>query len=1186
MRLIHKLTLLPFIAMLLFAQSDRGTITGTVSDPANSVVPGAAVMAKNMETGAQTQTVTTATGNFTLASLQAGTYEVSVEAPGFNKAVQQGITVQVALTVRLDVTLKIGATSDTVSVTAEAAMLRTENAESSVNITGDRINSLPLNFGGGAGSIGAIRSQMAFAVLSPGVSGSGTGARINGFAGNTFRVMIDGQDTTSGNTQARVDETQASVEAIEEFTLQTSNFSAEYGQALGGIFNFTIRSGTNNYHGSLFEYLTNEALNARQPLATTRVLPVSRKNDFGGTFGGPVRIPKVYNGKDRTFFFFNWEYFRNKTASTGVFQTVPSEAYRNGDFSAALTNRTLATDGLGRPVLENSVYDPQTNRTVGGVVYRDVFPGNRIPASRIDPVALAIQKLIPSPINTSLSNNWQQNGVYVKSQSAPAFKIDHTLGPNDRLSFYYGYLTTVQKSGFDSLPVPITATRYQYIYSHTSRLSFDRTFSPTVLFHAGSGFLRYLNPDSAAPDVLQYDAAKGIGFNGSATNPGGFPRITGLSTGTSSSFGGMSLGMGPANANYYYNDKWTSVASVNYVRGNHSYKAGGEMRVDIFTDRNSRGAQGVLAFSNSQTGLPATQGLSLPGGTGVGLNYASFLLGLADSASVNAVQDPQWRKTSWGFYIQDTWKITRKLTLDYGIRWDYEAAGHEIWNRVSTLGFSTPNPSAGGLNGALIYAGNGPGRCNCDMAPRYPFALGPRLGVAYQLNPKTVIRGGWGISYGNLAGLNYITNQVWNGVGFNSVTWNAPGQGDPAIVLRNGLQYNLPDLYKASLSSGLLPVAGQNNAPAVIIDPSWGRPPRINQWSIGIQREILRNLVVEGTYVANRGVWLNGPGLAAPNTLTPEKLASVGLNLSNAADRTLLTSRMDSPAVVARGFKAPYAGFPLSNTLAQSLRPYPQFNSALTARNASLGSSWYDSLQTKITQRYSHGLDYTVAFTWAKDLDRTTAYNDAFNRENQKRLSAGAQPFVFSTGFSYETQKWTQNKTFQLLTAGWTFSGSIRYSSGTVIAIPVSANLLNSQIFQGTVFNRVPDQPLYTKDLNCHCFDPNKDLVLNPKAWTDAAPGTYGVTAAAYNGYRTQRIPDEQISVGRTFRIKENKLFSVRAEFFNVFNRTVYAAPAATSPTATTTFDKAGNLTGGFGFINMNSNGQPRNGQLVGRFTF
>ena len=374
MRLIHKLTLLPFIAMLLFAQSDRGTITGTVSDPANSVVPGAAVMAKNMETGAQTQTVTTATGNFTLASLQAGTYEVSVEAPGFNKAVQQGITVQVALTVRLDVTLKIGATSDTVSVTAEAAMLRTENAESSVNITGDRINSLPLNFGGGAGSIGAIRSQMAFAVLSPGVSGSGTGARINGFAGNTFRVMIDGQDTTSGNTQARVDETQASVEAIEEFTLQTSNFSAEYGQALGGIFNFTIRSGTNNYHGSLFEYLTNEALNARQPLATTRVLPVSRKNDFGGTFGGPVRIPKVYNGKDRTFFFFNWEYFRNKTASTGVFQTVPSEAYRNGDFSAALTNRTLATDGLGRPVLENSVYDPQTNRTVGGVVYRDVFP--------------------------------------------------------------------------------------------------------------------------------------------------------------------------------------------------------------------------------------------------------------------------------------------------------------------------------------------------------------------------------------------------------------------------------------------------------------------------------------------------------------------------------------------------------------------------------------------------------------------------------------------------------------------------------------------------------------------------------------------------------------------------------------------------------------------------------------------
>ncbi|MCU1324646.1 MAG: Cna B-type protein, partial [Bryobacterales bacterium] len=213
MKLLRRLVLLPLIATLALAQSDRGTITGTVSDPAGAVVPGTHIIARNTENGTVSETVTTGTGNFTLSSLPAGPYEVSFEATGFNKYVQQGIVVQVALTVRLDVTLKVGSTSETINVTAEAPMLRTENAEASVNVTGDRINSLPLNFGGGAGAIGAIRNQMSFAILSPGVSGSGTGARINGFAGNTFRVMIDGQDTTSGNTQSRVDETQASVEA-------------------------------------------------------------------------------------------------------------------------------------------------------------------------------------------------------------------------------------------------------------------------------------------------------------------------------------------------------------------------------------------------------------------------------------------------------------------------------------------------------------------------------------------------------------------------------------------------------------------------------------------------------------------------------------------------------------------------------------------------------------------------------------------------------------------------------------------------------------------------------------------------------------------------------------------------------------------------------------------------------------
>jgi len=1170
-------------AFALMAQSDRGTVTGTVRDSSGGVVPNVAVLLKNSATGVEFPTVTTETGNFTLPSIPAGLYELSASAPGFGKLTQSGLQVQVALTIRVDLALKVGNAADSVTVTAEAPMLRTENAESSVNIQGDRINELPLNFGGGAGAIGAIRNQMAFVVLSPGVAGSGTGARVNGFAGNSFRVMIDGQDTTSGNTQSRVDETAASVEAIQEFTLQTSNFAAEYGQALGGLFNFTIRSGTNSTHGSLFEYLTNEALNSRTPY--THLLPVSRKHDFGGTIGGPIRIPKVYDGRNKTFYFFNWEYFRNKVAGSGNYVTVPTDAFRGGNFSSILTGRNLGTDGRGNAIFENTVYDPATNTTINGATYRNPFPGNIIPLSRVDPVAAKIQAFIPAPINTQLVNNWLQNGVYVKTNSAPAFKIDHQFDQNDKVSFYYGYLTTNQKSSFDSLPDPITATRVQNIFSHTSRLNYDKTVKPTLLVHMGFGYIRYFNPDSASEEVLGYDSAGKLGFKGSATGLG-FPRIGAITTGN---YGGMGLGMGPANANYYWNDKVTAVASVAYIRNNHSFKLGAEMRVDTWTDRNTRGATGNLNFGASETGLPALTQLSqnLPGGTSVGHSYASFLLGAVNNATVNAVQDPQWRKTSWGMYLQDTWKLTRKLTMDYGLRWDYEDAGHEIWNRASTLGFSTPNPGLGGIKGALIYAGYGPNRCNCSLAEKYPYAIGPRLAFAYQIDPKTVLRTGWGIVYGQLAGLNYITNQTWYGVGFDQVSFTNPTPGEPGAILRNGLSYNIPSLYNASLSASLLPTPGQLNAPPVIIDKSWGRPPRINQYTVSLQREVARGLLVEAAWVANRGVWLDGGGLAFPNAITDQTLAAAGLNLNNSTDRTLLTSSITAPAVVARGFKLPYPTFPTTASLAQSLRPYPQFSGGLTARNASLGDSWYDSLQIKVTKRNSHGLDFTSSFTWSKELSRTGSFNDPINRVNQKRLSAGATPFVWVTGLNYETQKWGTNKLIKTVVGGWTVGALLRYSSGTVLGIPSSANGLNNQNFRGgTVQNRVAGEPLYLKDLGCGCIDPNGELVLNPKAWAEVPAGQWGTSAAAYNDFRSQRVADEQISFGRSFRLGERKTLSIRGEFFNVFNRTILPAPGVGSPTASTTRDSLGRITGGFGFINPNNTGQPRNGQLVGRFTF
>ncbi|HYP12846.1 MAG TPA: carboxypeptidase regulatory-like domain-containing protein [Bryobacteraceae bacterium] len=362
------------LSSLLFAQSDRGSITGTVMDPAGAMVPAAAVVARNTETGSVFQSVTTQTGNYTIPSLPVGVYELSVEAPGFKKSTQTGLQIQVAQTIRLDLTLQIGSAAETVNVTAEAPMLRTENAEQSVNVSGNRINALPLNFGGGGGSTGTIRSWTSFIVLSPGVSGTGTGARVNGIPPNNFKIIVEGQDVTSGNDTGWTSTvTQASVEMIQEFSLQTSNFAAEFGQVGGGLFNFTTRSGTNQFHGSAYNYFQNEALDAYRPVPL-RARPRSRKNNFGGTIGGPVWIPKLFDGRNRTFFFFNYEMFRTNVTSAGNLATLPTDAYRSGDFSAALTGRQLGTDPLGRPIMENTIYDPLTSRTVNGVVVRDRSP--------------------------------------------------------------------------------------------------------------------------------------------------------------------------------------------------------------------------------------------------------------------------------------------------------------------------------------------------------------------------------------------------------------------------------------------------------------------------------------------------------------------------------------------------------------------------------------------------------------------------------------------------------------------------------------------------------------------------------------------------------------------------------------------------------------------------------------------
>jgi hypothetical protein len=1175
------------LALSLSAQSDRGTITGTVTDPSGAYVSGAKVIVQNSDTGIRIESSTTNTGNYTIPALPAGIYELSVESSGFKKLTQQNVQVQVAQTLRLDVALSVGATSESITVTAAAPLLKSENAEQSINVSGDRINNLPINFGGGGGSTGNIRSWTAFALLSPGVVGNANGNRANGAQANQFKIIVEGQDVTSANDTGWTSTvSQASVEMIEEFSLQTSNYAAEFGQVAGGLFNFTTRSGTNSFHGSGYEYFANEALDARRPF--TGIRPTSRKHDGGGSIGGPVWIPKLYDGKNRTFFFFNYEFFRNRATANASFQAVPTAAYRRGDFSAAMSqNRRIGTDPRGNPVIENMVFDPRSNSTIDGRIYRTPFPNNTIPASLIDPVAAKVQSLIPDPINNNLIQNWIPNNDNTRFQAIPGIKIDHNFSSNHRTTFYYSKQNTDQRTANDGLPEPITVVRVQAIYGHTARVNYHANLSPTLLLHLGAGYFRFHNPDSSPRSVLDYDAVSGIGFNGSVTSPSGFPRIAGLGT---AAFGGMNLGMGPTNANAYYDSKWTNIASATYIRGNHTFKLGGEFRIDAWTDRNTRGSQGILNFNTTETAYPALQGVALQGGSS-GFPYASFLLGLVNNASVNAVQDPQWRKKGYALFIQDAWKVTRKFTLDYGLRWDLMTQGHEIHFRNSMFGPTIPNPAIGGRLGAIVYEGFGQGRCNCQFTDTYPYALGPRLGAAYQISPKTVARAGIGVIYSNLPTLAYLTNAATLGVGFDQQVWNNPGFSEPAVLMRNGLAIDRAQIYTPTLDPGLRPGPGQLNAPGTMFDRNGARPGRVVQWNISLQREFFKDVVVEAAYVANRAAWLNMNNMNNLNAITPQILSSRGLSLNTPADLTLLASRIDSPLAAQRGFGArPYPGFPANATVAQSLRPFPQFNSTLQPRWAPLGNSWYDSLQVKVTKRYSRGLDLTAAFTWAKELSTNGANADVFNRDILKGLTGGGIPLIFVTGFNYDIPTFTNHAVLKHVFSGWTLGGILRYQSGTLIGVPTSNNNLNTHIFQSTRFERVPGEPLYLKNPNCGCIDPYKDLLFNPKAWRDVPQGQWGPATPFYNDFRNPRHPDEQFSLGRRFsmnKLREGMSLQVRAEFFNAFNRLHIANPGG-APANATTFDNQGRLTGGFGRIDPTSTngGLPRNGQLVARFQF
>ena len=758
----------------------------------------------------------------------------------------------------------------------------------------------------------------------------------------------------------------------------------------------------------------------------------------------------------------------------------------------------------------------------------------------------------------------------------------------------------------DGLPANITTAGLNTSASSTARVNVDKTISPSTLLHLGVGYVNAQVTKFQFPEVENFDQVSQLGLTGAIVQA--FPQITGLGNTSASGapIGGMRHNVG---ANYHQavnTGEFTSSASLSWVNGSHTYKFGGSMltRMEGFTQ--CQGGWGNYAFSAVQTGQPfGAGGVTLTTTNGSpGLDYASFLLGLPNQRDGVALQQRELARPGDCRLRSGQLESDPEADGRFGPALRFAESAHRRPEPRQLVLPTLPNPSAGRLPGAVLFQGFGQGTCNCNnIFERYNYAFGPRIGVAYQLNSKTVIRAGWGFFFGAPALFSPSTPQFPGaGTGYDSISFTSTRSGASALPagLQAGLPVNTSLFYSTLHQAGALPtvnpITGVSNLNTpTFYDPGFGRPPRLSQFNVALQREVISGMTLEAAYVGNRGAWLQG-SLYQFNSVTPAILAAHGFNLSNASNRTLLNSQIGSTAVKAAGFSVPFSTFPTTATLATSLRPFPQYGN-LTPTGA-IGDSWYDSLQMKLNARLKHNITALGTYTWAKSIQRTGPFNDWTNLDTQRALDPNSVPQALSLNLIYQTPHLTSgllggNRVLKHVFSDWQVSAVLRYQSGALITAPGSNNNLGTYLpgAPAQYMARVPGQPLYLTDPNGH-IDPTQQLLLNPAAWTECGPtATFGCGAPRYDDFRQRRTPQEDIGLGRRFVLSDShagRFFEIRMEMYNPFNRLVFPGIGVGNPITNATHNSNGLLSGGFGFMNINgiAAGSARNMLVVARIAF
>lgn len=1163
----------PFLSIRLNAQVVNG-IHGTVTDPSGAVITGASVTVTNGATGVVSSAVTSPEGTFTVVGLNPGQYSVTVNAPQF-KRTQTDIIVEVASISMANFQLVPGSTNETVQVQGSALSLETTSPIIGTTLEPELVKTVPVEINGLARQIDS------FMFLAPGVQGTATSHNIDG--GETFQnaVQFNGVPVAFVEYSGNQTYINPPYEAVSEFRVNSSTFDARYGLGQGAV-TYQMASGTNQFHGDGFEILRNQLFDSSGFFPTHfsadghPAPPVNQQNNYGFTVGGPVILPKLYNGKNRTFFHFSADWFRQNQAQNAI-GTVPSVAMKNGDFSQFVNG-----SGVVIPI-----YDPTTGQP---------FPGNIIPQSRFSALAKSILPFIPDPNSAGLVSGLQSNALPAVSsipirQTVWAYTIDHNLSASQSIHFSQ-WRNSVNSPSFTSAPIVSSSNPLQSEVNNTQLgsgwlLNYVKTINPSLVMTAGGDWIGSITG--------QTNAKMGVNFPG-VVNGTTFPLIVFDGQNQPSSWGASSSqqAAGLPGALTEETSRKLGIVLVNnwlWSKGRNTFNFGGEFRrayQDLFSCGDCGGA---FAFSQRTTSVPDPNN---PNFGSYGSSFASFLLGEADGAARISPTAVKLRSNRFATYVQDDIKINQRLTVNLGLRWDVMVPFTENNNQIVYMNFTdlnspccnanlpvVPDPGAGNLPGGATKFGNCAGCAGINRAEIHWKDLQPRVGFAFMLNSKTVIRSGFYMTYLDGGASSFGSTQV--GFFYSSLLsgqFIAQPNGTTSPAYGNWDATPLPSPSPTPFS----PSIGNGSIIMGFNPKTMGRAPVLNAWNFGVQRQLPWNMFLSVAYVGNRANNMLS-SLLQPNQ-PPTSVLKYG---------SLLGELVTSPDAVAAGIKIPYPGFVqqfgTSATVIRALSPFPQYSAIYNTFELD-ATSFYNALQVQGEKRFSNGLSYLANFTLATNLANESAgtgffqYNsqDGYNQKSEYTPSNTDQKYFVNVATTYELpigygKKYLNSKGLlgQVL-GGWQVSALLTYAGG----FPLGPFNNNNPLL--TNFNARPNV-VPGVDIKTFDYGLSKDFFKGKtatppvqfptNAFVNLGPWQIGDAVRSYASLRTPPLRQENVAIMKHFRVTENVRATLRVDYFNAFNRTQLQAPDMNSLDAT------------FGqIINLSSQISNRQGQATFRLEF